>query len=73
MKTKQGQKYDGWTIKRRDGTIDPYYFDRTRTEVIDQFRFPAEGRQQTRARLRRWGFTIVKVRLVLAEQEEESG
>ncbi len=64
MKDSKGREYDGWTIRRSNGRLDPWFFERTKTAVLDHFQSRLETRREVRARLRRWGFTIVKVRLV---------
>ncbi len=63
MKDSQGREYDGWAVRRANGHLDPWFFERTKVAVLDHFQGMNETRRHVRARLRRWGFTIVKVRL----------
>ncbi len=68
MKDSQGRHYDGWAIKRSSGLLDNYWFARTKTEILDKFQMANESRAAGRRRLKRWGFTIVKVRFEEVEE-----
>ena len=64
MKDSKGRKYDGWTARRANGRLIPWCFERTRTRVLDRFQGRDDTRRDARNLIRRWGYTIVKVRLV---------
>ncbi len=64
MKDSKGREYDGWVVRRSNGTLNLCYFRKTKAEILDYFQHVNETRREVRARLRRWGFTFVKVRLV---------
>lgn len=63
MKDSKGRDYDGWAVRRANGRLDSWFFERTKTKLLDRFQGRDETRRHVRARLRKWGMTIIKVRL----------